>query len=135
MNKIIILEIYVNHWKNTNSVMSWFRQLQNKNRLSFVNFDVERFYPSISENLFQEGTNFAKDKIDISDTELSIVLQARHFFPTLIYYGLNFQEMTNSMYQWVLTMIQRSAKYYGLFFRINQATDKNFVGLDGDLGD
>ena len=77
MNKIIILEIYVNHWKNTNSVMFWFRQLQDKNRLSFVNFDVERFYPSISENLFQEGTNFAKDKIDISDTELSIVMQAR----------------------------------------------------------
>ena len=46
--------------KNTNSVISWFKQLQDKNRLSFVNFDAESFYLSISENLFQEAIKFAK---------------------------------------------------------------------------
>ena len=77
INKIVILETNVNQWKNTNSVISWFKQLRDKNRLSFVNFDVESFYPSITENLFQEAINFAKNIVDISNTELSIVMQAR----------------------------------------------------------
>ena len=38
-----------------------------------MNFDIESFYPSITENLF----HFAKDIVVISNTELSIVLQAR----------------------------------------------------------
>ena len=77
LNKIIILGTNVNQWKNTNSVISWFKQLQDKSRLSFVSFDVETFYPFITENLFQEAINFAKDTVDISNTELSIVMQAR----------------------------------------------------------
>ena len=54
-----------------------FKQFRDKNRISFVNFDVESFYPSITENLFQEAINFAKNIVDISNTELSIVMQAR----------------------------------------------------------
>ena len=77
INKIVILETNVNQWKNTNSVISWFKQLRDKNRLSFVNFDVESFYPSITENLSQEAINNANDIVDISNTELSIVMQAR----------------------------------------------------------
>ena len=42
-----------------------------------MNFAEESFYPSISENLFQEAINFAKDMVNISDTELSVVKQAR----------------------------------------------------------
>ena len=52
-------------------------QRQGRNRLSFVILDVEIFYPSISENLFQETTNFAKDIVGISDTDLSVVKQAK----------------------------------------------------------
>ena len=32
-NKIIILNTNANQWKNTNSVIYWFKQLQYKNRL------------------------------------------------------------------------------------------------------
>ena len=46
--------------KYTNSVISWFKQLQDKNGLSFVNLDAESFYLSISENLFQEAIKFAR---------------------------------------------------------------------------
>ena len=53
------------------------QKLQDKNRLSFVNFKVEIFYPFTSENLFQETINFGKDIVDISDTQLSIIMQAR----------------------------------------------------------
>lgn len=41
---------------------------------------MESFYPSVTENLFQEASNFANDKVDISNTELSLVMQARKTF-------------------------------------------------------
>ena len=70
INKIVILETNVNQWKNMNSVVSCFKQLQGKNRVLFMNFALENFYPPLSENLFKEAINFIKDILDISDTEL-----------------------------------------------------------------
>ena len=37
----------VNQWKNTSSVLQWFKQLPNKQRCAFITFDVVEFYPSI----------------------------------------------------------------------------------------
>ena len=61
-----------------------------------MTLDVEIFYPSISENLFQETTNFAKDIVGISDTDLSVVKQAKKT-PSLmiIKHGLKIQEKRN----------------------------------------
>ena len=42
-----------------------------------MNFDRESFYPSITENAFQEAMNFAEERVDISNTELPIVTQVR----------------------------------------------------------
>ena len=67
----------VNQWKNTSDVLTWFDNITNKRNASFINFDVESFYPSISMKLFTESINFAKSIIDISDQDLSIIMQAR----------------------------------------------------------
>ena len=47
-----------------------------KSCLSFVNFNIESFYPSISLNLFQQAIDFAREKVDITDTDISIIMQA-----------------------------------------------------------
>ena len=36
--------------KNTQSVLKWFQGIQNKYDYSFLSFDVNEFYPSISED-------------------------------------------------------------------------------------
>ena len=41
----------VNQWRNTDSVLSWFKGLNNKQKLNFISFDIVNFYPSISEDL------------------------------------------------------------------------------------
>ena len=41
----------LNQWENTYSVLDWFESLENKKNLSFIIFDVEKFYPSISKDL------------------------------------------------------------------------------------
>ena len=59
INQRVIQETKVNQWKNTNTVIAWFKSLPDKSCLSFVNFDIESFYPSISLNLFQQAIDFA----------------------------------------------------------------------------
>ena len=41
-------------------------------------FDIESFYPSISEDLFNEALSFAKTKVNITDQEISIITQSRN---------------------------------------------------------
>ena len=105
--------------KNTNSVISWFKQLQDKNGLSFVNLDAESFYLSISENLFQEAIKFARiQQIYQIQNFQHLCKQERHFVSMMIYHRLNVQEVRNSMYQWVHTMTQRAVDQQRILFRI-----------------
>ena len=46
--------------------------------------DEENFYPSISSNIFKESNEFARQFIQISDNDLSIIMQARK---TLLFEG------------------------------------------------
>ena len=77
INQRVIQETKVNQWKNTNTVIAWLKSLPDKSCLSFVNFDIESFYPSISLNLFQQATDFAWEKGDITDTDISNITPAR----------------------------------------------------------
>ncbi len=67
----------VNQWKNTASVINWFKQIPDKQSHTFVMFDIKDFYPSISEKLLKEALNFAKTKVRISDADVSTIFQAR----------------------------------------------------------
>ena len=63
--------------KNTSSVIIWFEKITHKQTSSFICFDVENLYPSISSNLFKESIEFARQFIHIPDDDLSIIMQAR----------------------------------------------------------
>ena len=80
LDKIITKIVFltnVNQWKNSTSVTEWYKTIPNKNQYRFVMFDIESFYPSISLELFNETLNFVKNLTDISETDVSIVMQAR----------------------------------------------------------
>ena len=55
-----------NQWKNSNEVIEWFKTLNNKSSLNFFKFDVVSFYPSISQNLFEETISWCKQFIPFS---------------------------------------------------------------------
>ena len=76
INNIVQSRTSVNQWKNTSSVIEWFINIKNKEILSFIVFDIESFYPSISEDLFNSAIQFAKESVDISDYNLSLINQA-----------------------------------------------------------
>ena len=77
INKKLLNATRVNQWKNTSSVLQWFKQLPNKQRCAFITFDVVEFYPSTTETLLQRALDFAANYVTISDDDRHIILQAK----------------------------------------------------------
>ena len=67
-------------WKNPDSVINWFTNLKNKDKLLFIQFDVVDFYGSISQVLVKNSLTFAARHIPISEDEKVTILQATNSF-------------------------------------------------------
>ncbi|PIK36787.1 hypothetical protein BSL78_26380 [Apostichopus japonicus] len=67
----------VNQWRNTTSVLQWFKDLPNKHELTFIVFDIIDFYPSISETLLNEALTWAKQFTKITEAMLEAIKHAR----------------------------------------------------------
>ena len=57
--------------------MEWYCNIKRKGRCSFVVFDIESFYSSISEKLLDKVILFAKLHYNFTKDELEIVLHSR----------------------------------------------------------
>ena len=58
-------------------MIEWFINIKNKEISSIIVLDIESFYASISEDLFKSAIQFAKESIDTSDYNLSLINQGR----------------------------------------------------------
>ena len=71
----------LNQWKNTQAVISWIQPLFGyTGPQSFLKFDIEQYYPSITEELLIKSLNFAQKYICITGKEMDIILQSRRTF-------------------------------------------------------
>ena len=68
----------VNQWKNTSSVLQWYKSLPNKCKSAFISFDVVEFYPSITEDLLRRALDFASNYVNISTDDRQIIIRAKH---------------------------------------------------------
>ena len=80
VNQKLLSVTEVNQWKNSHSVIEWFKNIRNKSNTSFFVFDIESFYPSISVKFLEDAINFAKTVCNISEQDTLIILQARRTF-------------------------------------------------------
>ena len=67
----------LNQWKNTASVINWFNNIPNKANSVFIVFDIESFYPSISEDVLKMSINYAKQFINIPERDIDIIMHSR----------------------------------------------------------
>ena len=67
----------LNQWKNSFSVINWFSDIQHKNHHTFAVFDIENFYPSITEKLLTDSINFAKHYTNVTDRDIDIIMHSR----------------------------------------------------------
>ena len=70
----------VKQWKNSDEVIQWFNNIQDKPSHRFITFDIVSFYPSITEDLLSKALAFATQFTNISDREKSIILHAKKSF-------------------------------------------------------
>ena len=60
INENILKQTNVNQWENSAQVITWLKNIKSKKTSSYVNFDVENFYPSISIDFFTDAFSYAK---------------------------------------------------------------------------
>ncbi|KAK2564350.1 hypothetical protein P5673_011775 [Acropora cervicornis] len=69
INSTIAKKHNLNQWKNTTAVINWFKSIENKQQFSFICFDIEEFYPSISQDLLNKALDFASNYDNITTEE------------------------------------------------------------------
>ena len=77
----VILEIRritnFNQWKNSDSVISWFKKIPDNNANTFILFDVVNMYGSISDKLLLEALQWASKITKITKEEIDIIRKAK----------------------------------------------------------
>ena len=67
----------INEWKNTASVINWFKKIESKSSHKFIMFDIKDFCPSDKEGLLIEVLEFAKQHITIKPKDKETIFHAR----------------------------------------------------------
>ena len=95
-------------WRNTSTVIEWFKAIKNKAKCRFIKFDIAEFYPSISIELLDRSISFAKSLIDIEGNIINTINHARK---SLLFddSGAWVKKMGThySMSQWAALTVQR----------------------------
>ena len=77
INTEIRSSIGVNQWRNSVSVINWFKAIPDKSNYKFIVFDIVNFYPSITEEILRKSLCFAKQYTSISDENINVIMNAR----------------------------------------------------------
>ena len=64
-------------WKNTNAVIEWFKEINNKTDHAFISFDVCDFYPSITKELLTKALTYADKITTITNDDRHIIMHAK----------------------------------------------------------
>ena len=73
-------KLQFNQWKNSETVINWFKEIENKSNYLFVKFDIAEFYPSFSETISQTAIRFAEGHVEITDDAKRIIYHYRKSF-------------------------------------------------------
>ena len=67
----------VQQWKNTSTVISWFKNIPSKSRSKFIKFDIADFYPSITEELLSKSLEYARTIKAIDEKVVKVIMHSR----------------------------------------------------------
>ena len=77
INSVVREKTRLKQWKNSDSVIDWFKMIEQKSKKKFIQFDVVNFYPSISAELLAAAIQWARNFVDISNEEEQILMEAK----------------------------------------------------------
>ena len=64
-------------WKNTDSVIDWFKGLTNKPNLKFIQFDIVSYYPRITEDLLERALDWAGTIVEITREDKDLFMHTK----------------------------------------------------------
>ena len=67
----------VNQWQEASTVINWFKNIKNKKKCVFMQFDIEKFYPSISKELLLKAITYAKTLVNIRGEKRNTITHSR----------------------------------------------------------
>ena len=67
----------VQQWRNTSTVISWFKNIPSKSRSRFIKFDIVDFYPSITEDLLSRSLEYARTIEAIDEKVVKVIMHSR----------------------------------------------------------
>ena len=59
ISKYIITNSKLPQWRNTNDVLFWLKNLEDKDNLHFIGFDIVNFHQSLTESLLMKALTLA----------------------------------------------------------------------------
>ena len=72
----------VNQWKNSASVVEWFKNIEDKKNCIFIKFDIREFFPSITEIILDKTLLFPKQYHNISNDNTRLII---HYCKSLLF--------------------------------------------------
>ena len=64
-----------NLWGNSYETIEW--RIKNKSKVTFMQFDIIDFYPSITKNILIDSINYACKYVDVTNEQYEIILACR----------------------------------------------------------
>ena len=129
--------IKVNQWRNTATFIAWFKLLPQKDKSSFVKFDIVEFYPSISEELLNRSISINRSITTSSNSVINIIHHSRK---SLLFDRTSVWVKKANSYLFDVTMGSYDGaeicEFVGLAFlnQLSTVIDKSSVGLYRDDG-
>lgn len=77
INQEIRTVTQMNQWKNTAEFIGWFKKIGNKKKCTFIQFDIENFYPSITDMTLNKAIEHAKTITEITQLEEEVIKHSR----------------------------------------------------------
>ena len=77
INKTLRSKLNLNQWQNSSEVIDCFKNIQEKSPHTFTVFDIQEFYPSITENLLKNALAFSQRYVEIKQNELDLIFHTR----------------------------------------------------------
>ena len=78
LNRKIRAKANLTQWRNTDSTIKWFKDLDNKGSLSFLQFDIDSYYPSITAELLDKAHNWASELVPITKDDRELYHQVKN---------------------------------------------------------
>jgi len=73
--KIVKEKTGLNQFKNTQSAIAWFQDIPRGQNVSFIQFDICEYYPSISPDLLDKSLNYAANYTTITPEDRELFFQ------------------------------------------------------------